>query len=116
MDDAQDPGPAPSLPARTVFVFLVGRMDAHDQKLDDLIGKLDDLSSVSSTRYADFKRSVRRSDYMTIALAVGHGIVGASGYLATAFVASYVAINHTWYFQRIAGWAHGAWEWVRHLV
>lgn len=110
MDDLPDPpGPPPSLQARTILVYIVARMDEHDRKLDE-------ITSTSTTRYADFKRSVRRSDYMTIALAVGHGIVGASGYLAAAFVASYVAINHSWYFQRLDNMAHEAMQWMRHLV
>ena len=99
MDDFQDPGPPPSLKAHHIFVYLIKRLDEQDDRLNAI------TKNTAGWRM-DFVRSSRRSDFMTIALAVGHGLIMSAGTIGGILAGSYVIVFHNWYVQRIVGWFH----------
>ena len=99
MDDMPDPGPPPPLPARSIFVYLVKRMNEHDDRLDKLI------KNSTKWRY-DYVKDTRRSNYITIATAVAHGVAVSAGWMGGILAGSYVLVEHTWYWHKILGWFH----------
>jgi len=95
-----DPGPPPSLPAHRIFVYLIKRIDALDDRHDTLV------RNTAGWRY-DYIRASRRSDYITIVTAVAHGIAVSAGWIGGLIAGSYVLVEHTWYWHKIVGWFHG---------
>lgn len=87
----------PVLRPTHLLTYLIGRLDAHEKKLDAIAER-------SQTIHSDFKKVSRRNDLITIIAAMFKATWTFGTQLSMWFMAGYVAIEHSWYVERIWSW------------
>jgi hypothetical protein len=76
-----------------------------------LIGQLKDFEEKLETLHLEALRGRREGWLLTLMGAVFHWIGTLSSYISTAFIAGYIAIEHTWYFERVGKWISTVLSW-----
>ncbi len=81
----------------TLLVYLIGQLQELEAKLEKMDGGL--------------QRSRREGWWLTAIGAIMHWIGTISSTVSTAFIAGYIAIEHTWYFTKVATWISTVLSW-----
>jgi hypothetical protein len=86
MDFNQPPKPD----QHALLVYMIGRL----KELEDQLQRMDN----------GMQRSRREGWFLTALTTSLHWIGTLSSYISTAFIAGYIAIEHTWYFEKVSKW------------
>ena len=92
----------PQLRPTHLLVYLIGRLHECEEKLDR-------IAETSHTIHKDFRVTSRRNDIITILAAFIKATWLFGTQLSMWFMAGYVAIEHSWYVQRI-------WQWISSIL
>ena len=92
----------PQLRPTHLLTYLIGKLEEHDKKLTEIAER-------SHTIHSDFKKVSRRNDLITILAAIIKATWVFGTQLSLWFMAGYVAIEHSWYVQRV-------WTWISTLL
>ena len=79
------------------MIYMIGRVHELEKKLEAINNGM--------------SRSRREGWWLTAIGAIMHWIGTSSSTVSTAFIAGYIAIEHTWYFTKVATWISTVLSW-----